>query len=152
MFKMLEVVGRSETGYSAAVKKAIEELAASGESVHWFEVVEQRGVAKDGRLKEFQVKIKVAVESSAKVSAVSQARKEEGEEHVCPTCMQETGESGHMCVPVTGQDHRCEWCGSLIPDERHLCNDKIKELAYICNTCGRTAVKSEHLCNPKKIA
>ncbi len=69
----------------------------------------------------------------------------------CPTCQGKTGDHGHLCVPVSRHDEKCDWCGSLIPNERHLCNEKIKELSYICNSCGRTAVNAEYLCNPKKI-
>jgi len=71
--------------------------------------------------------------------------------NICPTCMQPAGESGHLCVPVTQKDKKCQWCGALIVDQRHLCNSKIKDLAYICSSCGRTAVKAEHLCHPVKI-
>lgn len=69
----------------------------------------------------------------------------------CPTCMQKSGSTGHMCVPASKKDEKCSWCGAMIPTERHLCNEKVKELAYICNSCGRTAVKAEYLCQPKKI-
>ncbi|MFH1062190.1 MAG: pyridoxamine 5'-phosphate oxidase family protein [Candidatus Omnitrophota bacterium] len=69
----------------------------------------------------------------------------------CPTCLQTAGDSGHMCVPSTKKDEKCNWCGAMIPTERHLCNEKVKKLAYICNSCGRTAVKAEYLCKPKKI-
>ena len=62
MFKMLEVVGSSKEGYSEAAKEAVDQIIASGEKVHFFEVVEQRGAVRDGKLKEFQVKLKVAVE------------------------------------------------------------------------------------------
>lgn len=72
------------------------------------------------------------------------------DKHVCPTCMHTT-EEGHLCVPVKKKDTACDWCGALIPDERHLCNEKVKELAYICNSCGRTAVRADYLCKPKKI-
>lgn len=76
----------------------------------------------------------------------------EGEkEHLCPTCLQKTGEFGHMCIPVTQNDKKCDWCGALILESRHLCNSKVQNLKYICNTCGRTAVQAEHLCNPQKI-
>jgi hypothetical protein len=74
-----------------------------------------------------------------------------GKKDACPTCSQSTGASGHMCVPVNKKDEKCDWCGSIIPTERHLCNDKLKKLAYICNSCGRTAVKAEYLCKPEKI-
>jgi hypothetical protein len=70
--------------------------------------------------------------------------------HACPTCHQKVGEAGHLCSP--GDKHEsCDWCGALIPDARHLCNKKIKELAYICNSCGRTAVQADFLCEPKKV-
>ena len=69
----------------------------------------------------------------------------------CPTCQQPAGQDGHLCVPVTRKDKKCDWCGALIVDERHLCNEKVKELSYICNSCGRTALKAEHLCHPQKI-
>ena len=146
MFKMIEVVGSSEKGFSEAVKKAVEQLIASGEKIHFFEVIEQRGAVRNDKFKEYQVKLKVAVE-------VAEAKQKEPEknDHACPTCMESTGEHGHLCVPGTIHDEKCSWCGALIPDERHLCNDKVKELAYICNSCGRTAVSAEHLCSPKKI-
>ena len=72
-------------------------------------------------------------------------------ENLCPTCGKETGQQGHMCVPTALEDKRCDWCEALIPDERHLCSEKVKALTYICNSCGRTAVRSEHLCNHVEI-
>jgi len=62
MLKMLEVIGSSEEGYSEAVRAAVEQVMAAGEKVHFFEVIEQRGAVRDGAIKEFQVKVKVAVE------------------------------------------------------------------------------------------
>jgi flavin-binding protein dodecin len=59
---MIEVIGSSEIGYSEAVKSAVQQLIDAGEKVHFFEVIEQRGAAREGRFKEFQVKVKVAVE------------------------------------------------------------------------------------------
>ena len=63
MLKMLEVIGVSPAGFSEAVKEAVEKLAEKGEKVHWFEIIEQRGAVKDGKIKEFQVKIKAGVEA-----------------------------------------------------------------------------------------
>ncbi len=146
MFKMVEIIGISEVGFSEAVKDAVNRILDSGEKAHFFEIVEQRGAVRGGKFKEFQVKMKVAVETEEK----KQVGDKKGEQ-VCPTCLQPAGDGGHLCVPVTGEDKRCEWCGALIPDERHLCNEKVKELSYICNSCGRTAVKAEYLCQPKKI-
>jgi hypothetical protein len=146
MFKMIEVVGTSDDGFSEAAKDAVNQIIESGEAVHFFEVVEQRGSVRKGKFKEYQVKLKVALELGKKDEVESDAK-----DDYCPTCHQEVGEEGHMCVPTTKDDHTCEWCGALIPNARHLCNDKIKEISYICNSCGRTAVKAEHLCNPIKI-
>lgn len=81
---------------------------------------------------------------------MGEARKEKSV-HVCVTCQQSTAQEGHLCVPVKHQDKKCDWCGSLIVDERHLCNKKVREISYICNSCGRTAVKAENLCRPQKI-
>ena len=149
MFKMIEIVGSSEKGFSEAVKEAVEQVLASGEKVHFFEVIEQRGAVRAGKFKEFQVKLKVAVEVKQEKEKEKEEKKEKKD--YCLTCHQPVGEHGHMCVPLSREDQTCDWCGALIPDERHLCSDKIKELAYICNSCGRTAVKAEHLCNPVKI-
>ena len=139
-------LGSSEKSFSEAVKKAVEQLISAGEKIHFFEVVEQRGAVRDNKFKEYQVKLKVAVEVPE-----PKPKQSPKTEHVCPTCMESTGEHGHLCVPGSHHDEKCEWCGALIPDERHLCNDKVKELSYICNSCGRTAVSAEYLCNPKKI-
>jgi flavin-binding protein dodecin len=62
MLRMIEVIGSSETGYSEAVREAVQALIDAGEKVHFFEVIEQRGAVREGRFKEFQVKVKVAVE------------------------------------------------------------------------------------------
>jgi len=63
MLIMKEVVGLSSEGFSEAVQTAIEKLISKGEKVHFFQVIEQRGSVRDGKLKEFQVIIKVAIES-----------------------------------------------------------------------------------------
>ena len=64
MLKMIEVVGTSPLGFTEAVKGAIENLLASGEKIHFFEVFEQRGAVREGKFKEFQVILRVAVESA----------------------------------------------------------------------------------------
>ena len=146
MFKMIEIVGSSDTGFSEAVKEAVKQVISSGEKVHFFEVIEQRGAVRQGKFKEFQVKLKVAVEAGTPAASAANTK-----ENFCPTCGQTAGEHGHMCVPVHKNDEKCDWCGALIPDARHVCDKKVKELAYVCNSCGRTAVKADNLCSPKKI-
>ncbi|MBU0468466.1 MAG: hypothetical protein KKD07_00740 [Candidatus Omnitrophica bacterium] len=72
-------------------------------------------------------------------------------ENKCPTCRESCGDSGHLCMPIEKGDSQCDWCGSVIPNQRHLCDAKVKELSYICNSCGRTAISPENLCKPEKI-
>jgi flavin-binding protein dodecin len=62
MLKILEVTESSPDGYSEAVRKAVQKIIDSGQKVHFFSVVEQRGSVRDGQIKEFQVIVKVAVE------------------------------------------------------------------------------------------
>jgi dodecin len=147
MFKMVEIIGSSSKGYSEAIREAVNQVCANGESAAWFEVLEQRGAIRDGQLKEFQVKLKVAVSVPEKKTKDSL----KDDKNICPTCAEPVADNGHLCVPLNKKDQKCDWCGSLIVNERHLCNDKVKELAYICNSCGRTAVESQFLCSPKKI-
>ncbi|MDH5467857.1 MAG: dodecin family protein [Candidatus Aminicenantes bacterium] len=64
MFRMIDVVGTSPLGFSEAVKDGVERVLKSGEKVHFFQVLEQRGAVRDGQLKEFQVIVRVAVEYS----------------------------------------------------------------------------------------
>jgi flavin-binding protein dodecin len=70
MFRILEIDGTSSEGYSEAVRSTIERLLDAGENVSYFEVVEQRGAVRDGKFKEYQVKLKVAVESNLETGAV----------------------------------------------------------------------------------
>ncbi len=69
----------------------------------------------------------------------------------CKTCGKIAGNKGHLCIPLAGPKHTCDWCGSLIMDARHMCNRKLKKVSYICNSCGRLAVSPSNLCKPKKI-
>jgi flavin-binding protein dodecin len=62
MLKMVDVVGVSPAGFSEAVKDAVDKVLASGEKIHFFQVLEQRGAVREGTLKEFQVVIRVATE------------------------------------------------------------------------------------------
>ena len=62
MLKMIEVIGCSPEGYTEAVKNAVEESIRLGNVVHFFEVIEQRGAVRQGKIKEYQAKVKIAVE------------------------------------------------------------------------------------------
>jgi len=61
LLRFIEVIGSSPSGYSEAVRTAVEDLIAKGEEVHFFQVVEERGSVREGKIKEFQVVLKVAV-------------------------------------------------------------------------------------------
>jgi flavin-binding protein dodecin len=63
MLRMLEVVGTSPLGFSEAVRAAVDEIGKAGHKAHFFQVVEQRGAVREGRIKEYQVVLKVAVEA-----------------------------------------------------------------------------------------
>jgi len=58
-YKKIELVGTSPVSFAEAVKAAVEEAAKTVRHMNWFEVVEQRGFIKDGKVAEFQVTIRV---------------------------------------------------------------------------------------------
>jgi hypothetical protein len=58
-YKLVELVGTSAIGFDDAVKNAVAEAAQSLRHLDWFEVVEQRGMLKDGAVREYQAVIKV---------------------------------------------------------------------------------------------
>ncbi len=58
-FKKVELVGTSGVSIEDAVNTAIREAAGTIRNMAWFEIVEQRGMIKDGKVKEFQVVLKV---------------------------------------------------------------------------------------------
>ena len=58
-YKKIELVGTSPVSFAEAVKTAVEEAAKSVRGMSWFEVVEERGAVRDGKVTEFQVTIRV---------------------------------------------------------------------------------------------
>ncbi len=58
-YKLVDLVGTHPAGFAEAAKAAIEEAAKTLRHLDWFEVVEQRGRIKDGKVSEFQVTLKV---------------------------------------------------------------------------------------------
>jgi flavin-binding protein dodecin len=58
-YKKIELVGTSPVSFAEAVKTAVEEAAKSVRGMSWFEVVEERGAIRDGKVVEFQVTIRV---------------------------------------------------------------------------------------------
>ncbi len=59
VFKKVEIVGISSTSFADAVKSAVAEASKTIRHISWFEVVEERGMVKDGNVQEFQVVLKV---------------------------------------------------------------------------------------------
>ena len=59
IYKKIEIVGTSKTSFAEAVKSAVAEASKSLRHTSWFEVVEQRGAIKDGKVHEFQVTVRV---------------------------------------------------------------------------------------------
>ena len=59
VYKKIEIVGTSKVSFAEAVKAAVAEAGKSLRHMSWFEVVEQRGSIKDGKVAEFQVTVRV---------------------------------------------------------------------------------------------
>jgi flavin-binding protein dodecin len=59
VYKITELVGTSPTSYAEATKLAIAEAAKTVRHIDWFEVAEMRGRVEEGKVAEFQVKLKI---------------------------------------------------------------------------------------------
>lgn len=59
-YKLIELVGVSEKSTDDAIKNAISAASKSLKELSWFEVVEHRGHILNGKVTEYQVKLKVA--------------------------------------------------------------------------------------------
>lgn len=58
-YKKIEIVGTSPTSFAEAVRSGIAEAGKTVRHMDWFEVVEQRGAVKDGKVAEFQVTLRI---------------------------------------------------------------------------------------------
>jgi len=58
-YKIIELCGVSEKGYAEATSNAITKASETLRNLDWFEVVNQRGFIRDGKVAEFQVGVKV---------------------------------------------------------------------------------------------
>jgi hypothetical protein len=56
---MTELVGTSPVSFAEAVKAAVAEAAKTIRHMNWFEVVQESGRIKDGKVEEFQVTLKI---------------------------------------------------------------------------------------------
>jgi hypothetical protein len=69
---------------------------------------------------------------------------------VCPSCGAELGELGyHLCRNASfAEPEKCEYCGKVVTDPRHVCKPMLPNLKYVCADCGRVAVREQFLCKP----
>jgi dodecin len=58
-YKITELVGTSPVSFAEAAKAAVAEAAKTIRHMEWFEIVEESGRIKDGKVEEFQVRLKI---------------------------------------------------------------------------------------------
>lgn len=59
VYKLVEIVGTSSESFAKAADAGVRRAAKTLKNVDWFEVTEMRGRVKDGKVAQFQVKMKV---------------------------------------------------------------------------------------------
>lgn len=59
VYKIIEVAGSSNQGTDDAIRQAVEKASNSVGNLDWYEVTEQRGHIKDGKVAHFQVVLKI---------------------------------------------------------------------------------------------
>ena len=58
-YRVIEVVGSSETGIEDAIKSAISKVSSTVRHLRWFQVVETRGHIENNAVAHYQVTMKV---------------------------------------------------------------------------------------------
>ncbi|HXG18911.1 MAG TPA: dodecin [Methylomirabilota bacterium] len=58
-YKLIELVGVSSNSIEEAVQNAIARANQTLKNLDWFEITETRGLIQDGKINQFQVKLKV---------------------------------------------------------------------------------------------
>lgn len=58
-FRKIEIVGTSPVSFAEATKAGIADASKTIENMSWFEVIDQRGGIKDGKVAEFQVVLRI---------------------------------------------------------------------------------------------
>lgn len=58
-YKITELVGTSKVSFAEATKAAVAEAAKTIRNMGWFEVTEETGRIKNGKVEEFQVRLKI---------------------------------------------------------------------------------------------
>lgn len=59
VYKITELVGTSPVSYAEATKAAVAEAAKTVRHMDWLEVLGQSARIQDGKIEEFQVKVKI---------------------------------------------------------------------------------------------
>jgi dodecin len=59
VYKVIEIVGSSETSIEDAIAVAVERASRTLKHLRWFEVVQTRGHIEEGRVRHYQVMLKV---------------------------------------------------------------------------------------------
>ncbi len=59
VYKLVEIVGTSTESFAKAVATGVERASETLRHVDWFEVTEMRGRVENGKVAQFQVKMKV---------------------------------------------------------------------------------------------
>ena len=59
IYKVVEIVGTSEASIEDAIKSAVSRAHETVRHLRWFEVLETRGHIEDGKVKHYQVALKV---------------------------------------------------------------------------------------------
>ena len=59
VYKIIEVVGSSETSIEEAIERAITRASSTIDDIGWFEVVSTRGHVEGGRLAHYQVTLRI---------------------------------------------------------------------------------------------
>lgn len=58
-YKIIELVGSSQTSIEAAVHNAVAKAEQDESKLRWFEVVETRGHIENGKIAHWQVRVKI---------------------------------------------------------------------------------------------
>ena len=59
VYKLVEIVGTSSDSFAKAVASGVERASETLRHIDWFEVTELRGRVADGKVAQYQVKMKV---------------------------------------------------------------------------------------------
>ena len=59
IYKVVEIVGSSEVSIEDAIQVAIGRASETLRNLRWFEVVDTRGHIEDGKVRHFQVTVKI---------------------------------------------------------------------------------------------